>query len=371
MKNLHIKLLKDLISFKSITPKDDGAIDYCAKFLEDLGFKCQRLQFGDVSNLYAKLGSFEKNICFAGHIDVVPPLGGWNFDPFVLTEDSGKLYGRGTNDMKGPLASCFTAIHDFLENNNPNFSISILLTSDEEIMGDNGTKAVVDFLKKNNERIDCCILCESCSPDFSGEYIKIGCKGSLNIDLTSSGVQSHVVSAKRYGNHIHDFIKVLDKLASIKLDRGNKDFDPSNLEITSIDIENTVRNIVPNKARAKANIRFNNEWTFERLEEFILKQLPDNVEASFERFGETFIGSSEKFIKFLEASITETIGKKPGIGTSGGNSDAVFLKEITDVVEIGSPIANAHIVNEHILIDDLEKLRKLYLDVILNFEDYI
>jgi succinyl-diaminopimelate desuccinylase len=173
MRDLCIKILSDLVKFKTITPHGDDAINYCAKLLEDIGFRCQILKFEDVSNLYAKLGNHKENFCFAGHIDVVPPFDNWNTDPFTLTEISGSLYGRGTNDMKGPLASSLAAIIDFIQNNNPKFSISVMLTSDEEIMGCNGTKKIIEHLKEMGENITGCVLCESCSPGNSGEYIKI------------------------------------------------------------------------------------------------------------------------------------------------------------------------------------------------------
>ena len=370
MDNLHLEILKNLVKCKSVTPHDDGAIDCCSKYLEVLGFVCEKMQFGDVKNLYAKLGNFEKNLCFAGHVDVVPPLGAWEADPFELTEKSVNLYGRGVNDMKGPLASCLAAIHDFVKSALPGISISVLLTSDEEIMGDKGTAKVVEFLKSRNEKITGCILCESCSPDLSGEYIKIGCRGSLNVDFVSNGKQCHVVNAKKYNNHLHDFIYFLNHLASIELDQGNEKFAPSDLEITSIDVANDIRNVVPHKAFAKLNIRFNDEWNFEKLEKFIKDQMPRNIDVIFERFSEAFIGSSEKFTNFLQNSVKKTIGKIPGIGTSGGNSDAVFIKNITDVVEIGSPIANAHIVNEYILSEDLTKLRIVYFNILKDFSSF-
>jgi succinyl-diaminopimelate desuccinylase len=369
MSDFLIKILKDLVSFKSITPNDDGAIDYCSEFLSNLGFSCTKLRFENVSNLYAKLRDFKKNLCFAGHLDVVPPLEGWSFSPFALTSANGRLYGRGTNDMKGPLSACFAAVSDFLQNNNPEFSISFILTSDEEVMGDNGTKRVIEFLKEKRESITGCVLCESCSPGCSGEYIKIGCKGSLNIDLHSSGNQCHVVNSKGLGNHIHKFIELLHFFSTYKFDDGSENFSPTNLEVTSIDVGNNVRNIISPYASAKINIRFNDLWNFEMLENFIKLRLDKNTTAFFERFGNPFIGAKKEFIEFLQAAITKE-NRKPEIGTSGGNSDALFIKEITDVVEIGSPIKNAHIINEYIDIQDLIKLQKIYTAILDNFHDY-
>ena len=369
---LILEILKDLVSFKSISPKDDGAIDYLDKFLCELGFCCNILEFNGVRNLYAKFGNFAKNICFAGHIDVVPPLSdSWESDPFCLSIRNRLAYARGTNDMKGPLSACLACVREFISNDkNPNFSISFLITSDEEIMGDYGTKSVVEFLKKNGEEISCCILCESCSKEKSGEYIKIGCRGSLNVDLTSNGTQCHVATAPYIGNHMHDLVKFLSVFCVNKIDDGNEIFPPSSVQLTSLNALNDTRNIVPEKSTALLNIRFNNIWNFESLESYILteiKKYSSNIKVSFERFGEAFIGASDNFINFLRTSIIESIGVTPEVGVLGGNSDALFLKNITEVVEIGSPIANAHITNEFISIDDLNKLFTIYKHILMSF----
>jgi len=363
------RILADLVRFKSITPDGDEAIDYCSKFLESLGFHCQILKFNNVSNLYAKLGNFSKNLCFAGHIDVVPPMDNWESDPFELNERNGMLYGRGTNDMKGPLSACFSAISEYIKNYlNPDFSISILLTSDEEIMGENGTKKLVKYLKENNEKVTGCVLCESCSPKESGEYIKIGCRGSLNVDVKSIGPQCHVVSGKSLGNHLHNFVENISNFCKIKLDEGNSNFAPSDIELTSIDAKNEIRNIIPQEIIAKFNIRFNDIWDFDKLENFVRRSFPDLVIA-FERFGNPFIGSKPDFIEFLSNILKNTLGKSPDIGTTGGNSDALFIRELTNVVEIGSPISNAHIVNEFITLSDLIKLKKIYYNIISDFRN--
>ena len=370
MQQTIIDVLSNLVSFKSITPDSAGAIEYCRDFLTKLGFNCQILNFGNVLNLYAKFGFFEKNLCFAGHVDVVPPLDDWNYDPFELRVLGERCFGRGTNDMKGPLASCLVAVSDFLKNHESNFSLSFILTSDEEIMGTNGTKKVVEFLKGKKEKITACVLCESCSPGASGEYIKIGCRGSLNVDLKSTGVQCHVASTRKLGNHLHQFVQLLNKLCNLKFDEGNEDFSPTTLEITSVDVGNFVRNIVPSQISAKINIRFNDEWDFEKLENFIKANLPMETEAMFERFGYPFIGAHRQLIDFLKHSVEKSTGTMPLVGTNGGNSDAVSLKELSDVVEIGSPLENAHIVNEYITKSDLKKLYEIYYNIMRDFADY-
>jgi succinyl-diaminopimelate desuccinylase len=369
MINQTLDILGRLVSFKSISPHDDGTIQFCKIFLERLGFTCDVLIFSGVNNLYAKLGDSSKNLCFAGHVDVVPPLDGWSSDPFELTIKNRRAFGRGTNDMKGPLASCFSAIRYVIENDllNSDISISVMLTSDEEIMGDYGTKSVVNFLKERGEKITGCVLCESCSPYGSGEYIKIGCRGSLNVDIESKGTQCHVANANLVGNHIHSFIKMLDSLCNNKLDDGNERFVPSSVQLTSIQTPNNpARNVVPSKASALLNVRFNDEWTFDSLEQYIADHT-GGFNVSFLRFGYPFIGASTAFTQFLSESIAKTTGKSPEIGTDGGNSDAIFIGEITDVAEIGSPIINAHIVDEFIELSDLEKLHHIYRDIILSF----
>ncbi|MDR0630923.1 MAG: succinyl-diaminopimelate desuccinylase [Holosporales bacterium] len=363
-----IKILRDLVSFKTITPHGADAIEYCSNFLESLGFSCQKLQYGEVSNMYARFGNSKKNLCFAGHVDIVPPQNDWVNDPFTLVEKGEKLYGRGVNDMKGPLAAFLVALKNFPLNSS-DLSISVLLTSNEEISGENGTKEVIKFLKEKNEVITGAVLCESCSPYSAGEYIKIGCKGSLNIDLISSGKQCHVVNGKVFGNHIHNFVKTLYDLTTLEFDKGNENFSSSDLEITSIDIENPTRNLIPNNAIAKLNIRFNNLWTFEKLEELIKKKA-NGLNVLFKRFENPFVCANQNFIDFLKNVIKETIWKEPQIGTLGGNSDASFIKDITDVVEIGSRISEAHIANEFITKEDLMKLMNIYSSIMNSFNKY-
>ncbi|MDR2458919.1 MAG: succinyl-diaminopimelate desuccinylase [Holosporales bacterium] len=363
-------ILSDLVGFRTITPFGDDAIDYCAHFLERIGFVCTRLRCDDVSNLYAKLGNHRKNLCFAGHVDVVPPLDGWTTDPFMLTEEDGKLYGRGTNDMKGPLSSCLTAIRDFVTTTSSyGFSISIILTSNEEIGGSTGTRQIVEFLKNTGERITGCVLCESCSRVTAGGYVKIGCRGSLNVDLTSHGYQAHVANGNELGNHLHSFVRFLHSFTETPLDGGSAKFAPSSIQLTSVDVGNDVRNVIPQIATAKLNIRFNDRWDVDGLEAHIRSQTPDNIDIAFERLGYPFIGSRDEFVSFVCNAIENTTNKAPSVGTDGGNSDALYIREITDVVEVGSLITGAHIVNEFITEEELGKLKNIYLGIINHFKD--
>lgn len=363
-----LEILNELVSRKSITPDDGGIIDYCQSMLDGIGFQTRKLVFGDVTNLYARIGTTGPNLCFAGHIDVVPAIGSWSVSPFELTLKGDRVFGRGTNDMKGPLASALSAAESIILNEAlPNdTSLSFLLTSDEELMGDYGTKKVVEFLKEKKEVINHCILCESSSIYGSGEYVKVGCRGSLNIDIKSEGMQTHVAMAPQLGNHIHNFIKLINNLITSNLDEGTSLFPPSSLQITSIDIGNNVRNIIPSLASTKLNIRFNDLWTQESLKEHILN-ISNGFILSFEHFGNAFVSSSPEFTDFLTDSILQTIGKKPYVGTEGGNSDALFIKDMCPTAEIGSPVVNAHIVNEYILLKDLQILYDIYSGIMKNY----
>jgi succinyl-diaminopimelate desuccinylase len=369
MDRIHKALLSDLVGFRTITPFGDDAISYCAHFLEMIGFVCTKMQCGDASNLYARLGNHKRNLCFAGHVDVVPPLDGWATDPFVLTEKGDRLYGRGTNDMKGPLSSCLMAIRDFVTTSQSyGFSISVILTSNEEIGGDTGTRQVVEFLRGTDEKITGCILCESCSQDIAGEYIKIGCRGSLDIDFTSHGYQGHVANGNELGNHLHSFVKYLHSLTEVPLDDGSERFAPSSIQLTSVDVGNGVRNVIPPVATAKLNIRFNDCWNVDDLEAHIRAQTPDNIDITFERLGYPFIGARDEFVSFVCNAIESVTNRPPGVGTDGGNSDALSIREITDVVEVGSLIEGAHVTNEFITEEELAKLRSIYIGIMNNYQ---
>ena len=362
-----LQILQKLISFKSISPCDSGAIDFCAEFFKNLGFECHILQFGEVKNLYARRGS-GKSLCFAGHVDVVPPFDGWETDPFELKICCDKAIGRGANDMKGPLAAMMQAILEA----DCDVPLSIMLTSDEEIMGEHGTNAIVDFLKKSDEQIAGCVLCESCSKDCAGEYIKIGCKGSLSVDVVCRKIQCHVAMARYLGNCVNNLVSFVNDLLQ-GFDNGNENFEPSSVQLTYLKTpEINSRNVVPNVAMALLNIRFCDLWCCESLESKILymsKQYSD-IAVDFHRGKEPFIGSTKEWTVFLQKSMQNVIHKIPECGTYGGNSDAVFIKDLCPVVEIGSPIANAHMSNEYILISDLEKLKNIYLQIIKDFKEY-
>ena len=272
-----LQLSKDLIRFPSVTPKDAGAIKFLSKKLKKLGFDCKILEFRDkrskpIKNLYARIGKKGPNLCYAGHTDVVPPgdTKDWTINPFKPSVKRNHLIGRGANDMKSSIA-CFTAaVSKFLKKNSKfNGSISFLITGDEEGYAINGTKKVVDYLIRKKEKIDFCIVGEPTNPNKLGEMIKIGRRGSLSGKIEIVGAQGHIAYPHLSNNPINTLVAICKKLKESKLDKGNKNFQPSNLEFTSINVDNKAHNVIPSKARAQFNIRYNNLHTSSSLKKKI------------------------------------------------------------------------------------------------------
>ena len=267
-----LKLAKDLIKFPSITPKDAGAINFLSKQLKSLGFNCKILEFKDkkskpVKNLYARLGKKNPNLCYAGHTDVVPPgdIKDWTVNPFKPSVKNNHLIGRGANDMKSYIACFVSAVNKFIKKGKFNGSISFLITGDEEGLAINGTKKVVDYLKRKNEKIDFCIVGEPTNPNKLGEMIKIGRRGSLTGKIEILGTQGHVAYPHLSNNPINTLISICKKLKEKKLDKGNKNFQSSNLEFTAINVDNKAHNVIPARAKAQFNIRYNNFYNASKL----------------------------------------------------------------------------------------------------------
>ena len=274
-----VSLAKDLVKCQSVTPKDDGAINVVAKNLKKLGFKCQIMEFQEkgtakIKNLYAKIGNSSPNFCFAGHTDVVPvgDLKSWTVNPFGGVIKNQKLIGRGVSDMKGSIACFISAVSEFLKKNKKlKGSISFLITGDEETIAINGTQKVIKKLIQKKEKIDFCIVGEPTNENRLGEMIKIGRRGSITGHLTILGTQGHVAYSYTYNNPSTIIVEVLNKIKKLKLDGGNKDFEPSNLEVTKINIDNTADNVIPAEAKASFNIRFNNLHTSNSLKKKLNK----------------------------------------------------------------------------------------------------
>ncbi|MEY3751585.1 MAG: succinyl-diaminopimelate desuccinylase, partial [Pseudomonadota bacterium] len=274
-----VSLAKDLVKCQSVTPKDDGAINVVAKNLKKLGFKCQIMEFQEkgtvkIKNLYARIGKSSPNFCFAGHTDVVPvgDLKSWTVNPFVGVIKNQKLIGRGISDMKGSIACFVSAVSEFLKKNKKlKGSISFLITGDEETIAINGTQKVIEKLIQKKEKIDFCIVGEPTNENKLGDMIKIGRRGSITGHLTILGTQGHVAYSYTYNNPSTIIVEVLNNIKKLKLDSGNEDFQPSNLEVTKITIDNTADNVVPAEAKASFNIRFNNLHTSSSLKKKLNK----------------------------------------------------------------------------------------------------
>ena len=379
-----LTLAKELIKFPSVTPKDAGAIGYLAKQLKRLGFNCKILEFKDknkkgkpIKNIYARLGNKSPNLCYAGHTDVVPPgnIEDWTVNPFKPIIKKNHLIGRGANDMKSSIACFVSAVEKFLKNKRKfNGSISFLITGDEEGLAINGTKKVVDYLKKRKEKIDFCIVGEPTNPNKLGEMIKIGRRGSISGSIMISGSQGHVAYPHLSNNPINTLVKICKKLNEQKLDKGNKNFQPSNLEFTSINVDNKATNVIPAAAKAQFNIRFNNFHTSNSLKKKInsvVKNLSKKnnckFKIDFHVSGESFLTKPNKTIYMAKNIIKKITKITPVFSTTGGTSDARFIRKISPCLEFGLVNKTMHKIDECVSLKDLKNLTKIYLIIL---EDY-
>ena len=377
-----ITLAKELIRFPSITPIDAGVMNFLAKKLNTLGFKCKILEFKDknskpVKNLYARLGNSQPNFMFAGHLDVVPPgdLKDWTVKPFSPSIKKNHLIGRGANDMKSAIASWVVAVSKYISiYKKINGSISLLITGDEEGIAINGTKKVVNYLKKRKEKIDFCLVGEPTNPNKLGEMIKIGRRGSITGELTVIGTQGHVAYPHRANNPSNIIIKILKKLKEIKFDKGTKDFQPTNLEVTKISIDNTADNVIPGVAKATFNIRFNNKHSSSSLKsklnkifKKITKSSKSNFKIEYRISGEAFLTKPNKTTYMIQNIIKKITKIKPQLSTTGGTSDARFIRKIAPCLEFGLVGKTMHKVDESVSISDLKKLTKIYLEILKNY----
>ena len=377
-----LKLAKELIKFPSITPKDAGVMRFLEKKLKKMGFKTKILNFKEknfqpVKNLYARLGSKGPNFCFAGHLDVVPPgnIKDWTVNPFRPSIKKGHLIGRGANDMKGSIAAFVSAVSIFLNNKKSfNGSISLLITGDEEGDAVNGTKKVVDYLKKRNEKINFCLVGEPTNPNKLGEMIKIGRRGSLTGKIEIIGMQGHVAYPHRANNPSTIIIKILNELKNIKFDKGTKKFQPTNLEITKINIDNNADNVIPKTANATFNIRFNNKHSSGSIKKRINKILSKINKKNKSKFkidyrvsGEAFLTKQNATTNMIQNVIKKITKVRPKLSTTGGTSDARFLKNISPCLEFGLVGKTMHKVDEAVSLKYLKKLTKIYANILDNY----
>ena len=372
-----LKLAKELIRKPSVTPEDAGAINLLAKNLKSLGFNCKLVNFKNIKNLYAKLGKSSPNFCYAGHTDVVPPgnISDWSINPFKPLVKNNKLIGRGASDMKASIA-CFVAAVSKFKNKNKKFkgSISLLITGDEEGIAVNGTKRLVKYLKRKREKINFCLVGEPTNPSKLGEMIKIGRRGSITGRLTVIGVQGHVAYPHKANNPANTIVKILKKIKDLKLDKGTKNFQPSNLEVTKINIDNHADNVIPGSANAVFNIRFNDKHSASSLKRKlnnIFRSMSKSNKCRFnikyEVSGGAFLTKPNKTTYMIQNIIKKITGIKPKLSTSGGTSDARFLRNIAPCLEFGLVGKTMHKIDENVSVSDLKKLTKIYENILTNY----
>ena len=374
-----IELTSELIQCKSITPKSEGSLDIIISYLEPLGFNCERIDFGEgiekVENLYARFGNMEPNIAFAGHVDVVPTgdINNWSINPFCGEVKGGKVWGRGAADMKSGIAAFIAAVSDFLKDNKnlKDFgSISFIITSDEEGKAINGTKKVVDWLKGKSEIISGCIVGEPTNVTRMGDTLKIGRRGSFTGSLTVTGIQGHVGYPHLAENPINSLLKMLEPFSKIYLDEGTKDFQPSSIMITSIDVNNDASNVIPGEVKAKFNIRFNTLHSASSLKAMLDKQFSDvtsNYKFDFFCNAEPFLTNDDFLKTTLQKAIQKVVNINPEKSTSGGTSDARFISKICPVIEFGLVGKTMHKIDENVEVNDIINLTKIYNQFLFNY----
>ena len=369
-----LALARALIRCESVTPADGGALDVLQDALETLGFACHRLPFEEpgterVDNLYARRGEGRPNFCFAGHTDVVPTgdRAGWSREPFAAHVEDGVLYGRGASDMKGAIAAFVAAVARFGAGGAGAGSISLLITGDEEGPAVNGTRKVLDWLGAQGETLDVCLVGEPTNPDEVGEMAKIGRRGSLNGTLRVAGRQGHVAYPALADNPLPRLVTLLDALLALELDQGTDHFQPSRLELTSIDVGNEATNVIPGSAAARFNVRFNDRHTGASLERTIRACLDAAGEAydlATEVSGEAFVTPPGLLSTIIADSVAAVTGMTPTLSTTGGTSDARFIKDHCPVAEFGLIGRTMHRTDECVPVEAMERLADIYLGVL-------
>ncbi len=390
-------LLRDLIRCPSITPEEGGALDFLQRELERLGFTVTRRVFSspgtpDVENLYARLGTSSPNLCFAGHTDVVPTgdESAWSSGPFAGDIQAGHMIGRGAVDMKGGIACFLAAVEQVLaQRETLPGSLSFLITGDEEGPAVNGTTAILNWLIEQGEQIDACVVGEPTNPNKLGDAIKIGRRGSVSGTLTIQGVQGHAAYPHLADNPVRTLGQMLDALLAEPFDNGTEDFQPTNLEVTSVDVGNPAFNVIPAQATALFNVRFNDTWSADTIKDEILRRLDEaagtsrlrkavdgqsrpvaNFDVAWtERPSHVFLTSDDHLISTLSEAIEAQTGQKPEMSTGGGTSDARFIKDVCPVVEFGLVGQTMHQIDERVALKDLDQLTAIYARFIESYFD--
>jgi succinyl-diaminopimelate desuccinylase len=364
-----VELTRDLIRRPSVTPADAGAMAIVEETLKGLGFDCRRMKFGEIENLYARFGQQRPNLCFAGHTDVVPvgDAGAWSKDAFGAEVVDGVLIGRGSVDMKSAIAAFAAAAAEGIAAGKVRGSISFLITGDEEGVATHGTAKVVEALAAEGETIDHCVVGEPTSSETFGDMVKVGRRGSINAEITVTGVQGHVAYPNRAANPVPVLVKLLSALQARGLDEGYPEFQPSNLEVTMIDVPNTATNVIPGTARARLNIRFNPNHTGRGLADWIEAEakkaaegFAGSVTVAPQISGEAFLTEQGDFTALVAAAVADVTGKPPELSTSGGTSDARFIRALCPVIEVGLVGKTMHQVDERAPVAEIRTLQAVY-----------
>lgn len=363
-----LALAQALIRCASVTPADAGAQDVLAASLEAIGFTVTRLRFGEIENLFARIGTEGPHICFAGHTDVVPKgAANWSSGPFAGEVRDGVLYGRGACDMKGAIAAFVAGAADHLKGGQPKGSISLLITGDEEGPAVDGTVKVLEWMQANGQVPDFCIVGEPTNPAALGDMIKVGRRGSVNMTLAVQGIQGHVAYPHRVDNPVHRLVRIAAALTAAPIDAGSEFFEPTSIQLTSIDVGNPATNVVPASARLMLNIRFNERHSGAALAAWVRA----TAERHAERFdldvsisGESFLTAPGPEIDALVAAIATATGRQPKLDTGGGTSDARFIARYCPVAEFGLVGATMHQVDEQVPVDELRELARIYRAVL-------
>jgi len=364
-----VDLTAALVRCPSVTPEEGGAIELLQRMLAEAGFSTERVDRNGIANLYARWGTGGPTLGFNGHTDVVPPgeRSAWKHDPFAAEIAGGMLHGRGAADMKSGVAAFMAAAVDFVAEAPPQGSVVIAITGDEEGDAADGTAAILDWMATNGERMDHCLVGEPTCPENMGEMIKIGRRGSMTAYLRAYGVQGHVAYPHLAKNPLPALVRLLDRLASRKLDEGTEHFDPSTLAVTTIDTGNPANNVIPGEARSTINIRFNDAHDSAELSRWIeeeadlaAKEFGVGIAARFTVSGESFVTPPGPFTDLVAEAVEAETGIKPKLSTSGGTSDARFIKNHCPVVEVGLVGATMHKVDERVAVADIVALKDIY-----------
>ena len=371
-----VNLTRELIRKPSVAPADGGAMDLVERTLQRVGFSCRRMRFGQIENLYARYGTARPNLCFAGHTDVVPvgDQAAWSRDAFAAEVVDGVLIGRGAVDMKSAIAAFAAAAARAIAAGRVKGSLSFLITGDEEGVATHGTRKVVEALIAEGEAVDHCVVGEPTSSEALGDMIKVGRRGSINAEIEVVGIQGHVAYPQRAANPTPVLIRILSALQARKLDEGYPEFQPSNLEVTWIEVPNTATNVIPAVARARLNIRFNPSHAGAALAAWIDDEAQAacegtrcSVKVTPQISGEAFLTEPGRFTDIAAEAVREVAGRAPELSTSGGTSDARFIRALCPVVELGLVGTTMHQVDERTPVAEIALLQKVYERLIARY----